>query len=141
MGTVAIFNSRGFTLMEFLVAIVILMVGLLGLLQTINYAISHNMVNQLRQEALLLADERMNHEKIKPFDSISTNATPPSANNVQQVTLQRLVNGAFRNYSVTKTNNSVTTQSKNIELQVTWRYKNQRYVHAISSLVTNVIQK
>ena len=65
-------NNQGFTLIEFLVAIVILMVGLLGLLQTVNYAIVNNTTNQLRQEALLLADERMNLEKSKKFTAIST---------------------------------------------------------------------
>lgn len=133
-------NDCGFTLVEFLVAIVILMVGMLGLLQTVNYAINHNMTNQLRQEALVLADEWMNREKVKAFDRISSpstftpNLTPPYLRSIPLN--QRLVNGAFRNYSVTMTTNDTSPQSKNIDIQVTWNYKGQRFVHSISSLVT-----
>lgn len=129
MVTTANTNNRGFTLIEFLVAIVILMVGMLGLLQTVNYAISHNMENQLRQEALVLGDEKMNVEKALPYDSI------PGSGFVSY-SASRMVNGAFRMYSVTKTNSSLTTQSKNIDMQVIWRYKGHRNVHSISSVVS-----
>lgn len=122
-------NNKGFTLVEFLAAMVIMMVGLLGLLQTVNYAINHNMSNQLRQEAAMLADDLMNQEKIKTFALI---ATPV----VTGVTVPRVVNGAFRNYSVVQTNSDLTLQSKNIDIQVSWRYKNVRFNHSISSLVS-----
>ena len=122
-------NIQGFTLIEFLVAIVILMVGLLGLLQTVNYAIVNNTTNQLRQEALILADERMNLEKSKTFTAISTHTRSDTA--------QRLVNGSFKNYSVVKNNTTLTSQSTNIDMQVIWRYKGQRYVHSVSSVVAN----
>jgi type IV pilus assembly protein PilV len=122
-------NNKGFTLAELLVAMVIMMVGLLGLLQTVNYAINHNMSNQLRQEAAILADNRMNQEKIKAFDHISSPLVTP-------FTVRRVVNGAFRNYSVVKTNSDLTLQTKNIDIQVLWRYKNERFNHSISSLVS-----
>lgn len=125
-------DTRGFTLIEFLAAIVILMVGLLGLLQTVNYAIHFNMGNQLRQEALLLADEQMTLEKAKPFDSISTSPSP----RVRVTPVPRMVNGAFRSYSVVKTNSDVTSQTKSIDLQVSWRYQRTRFVHSIVSLVS-----
>ncbi len=63
-------NGDGFTLVEFLVAIVILSVGLLGLLQALNYSIGHSMSTRLRDEAIMLADERMASEKSRTFDSI-----------------------------------------------------------------------
>lgn len=122
-------NNKGFTLVEFLVAMVIMMVGLLGLLQTVNYAINHNMSNQLRQEAAMLADDRMNQEKIKTFELISSPV-------MRSVTVPRVVNGAFRNYSVVKTNSDLTLQTKNIDIQVSWRYKSERFNHSISSLVS-----
>jgi type IV pilus assembly protein PilV len=129
MGIPVISNKRGFTLVEFLVAIVIMMVGILGLLQTVNFSIHHNMNNQLRQEATLLADDMMNQEKAKPFDLISTTTR------VYPVS-QRVVNGAFRNYSVVKTGSGVTGQTTQIELDVSWHYKQDRFVHSISSLAS-----
>lgn len=132
METAAICNRAGFTLIEFLVAIVILMVGLLGLLQTVNYALSHNVGNQLRQEAIMLADERMNQEKSMPFALIPTTPAPYEDSG----TVQRPMNNGFQNYSVVTRNSDLTNQTKNIDVQVIWRYKGSRYVHSMSSLVS-----
>ncbi|WP_239077494.1 prepilin-type N-terminal cleavage/methylation domain-containing protein [Geobacter sp. SVR] len=123
------FDNKGFTLIEFLVAIVILMVGLLGLLQTVNYAIVHNTTNALRQEALVLADERMNLEKAKPYALIQ-------APYLRNFSSSRVVNGGFRMYSVAQNNTALASPTKNIDIQVSWRYKNQRFTHSISSLVS-----
>lgn len=50
-------NRSGFTLIEFCVAVLIMMVGLLGLLQAVNMATQHNLGNLLRNEAISVADE------------------------------------------------------------------------------------
>jgi len=55
----ALKNNNAFTLIEFVVSVLILTVGLLGLLQTINTAISNNMGNTLRNEATVVADEQL----------------------------------------------------------------------------------
>jgi len=124
-------NNIGFTLIEFLVAIVILTVGLLGLLQSVNYAISTNMQTQLRDEGVRLADERMATEKSKVFDAISTNQR------AEKVEVN--VMNTFKNYSVVKNTSSVTSNTKNVQIDIIWKYKNQRYNHVISSLVTKSI--
>lgn len=128
METAAICNKKGFTLIEFLVALVILMVGLLGLLQTVNFAIVNNMTNQLRQEAITLADERMQIEIAKSYDSI------PIA--VTNETVQRIVNGAPRTYTIVLTNTKPTGRTISIDLRLNWSYKGQQYSHAITSLVS-----
>lgn len=130
MAITANINNKGFTLIEFLVAIVILSVGLLGLLQAVNYAIVNNMTNSLRQESFLIADERINSQKAKPFDLISTPGVARGSN------VQRLVNGAFRNYSVVMMNTAPTSKSKQLDVQIRWKYKKVPYNHSIVSLVT-----
>lgn len=128
METAAICNRRGFTLVEFLVAIVILMVGLLGLLQTVNYAIVHNMTSQLRQTAILVADERMQLEMAKGFGNITLGATNETA--------QRVVNGSQYTYTVVVTNSAPTARTINVDVRVGWNYKQQSYQHAIVSLIS-----
>lgn len=129
METIVNRSEAGFTLVEFLVALVIALVGVLGLLQTVNFAIHHNMSNQLRQEALVLADETINLEKSQPFDSI---VVGPARN----FNASRMVNGAARDYAVTVTNTGMTAQSKAIDLQVSWNYKGQTHNHSISTVVS-----
>jgi type IV pilus assembly protein PilV len=121
-------NNNGFTLLEFLVAIVILSVGLLGMMQAVNSAIGHNMTTQLRDEAVRLADEKMAVEKSKTFDSISTTTKRENV----QITIAK----AFKNYSVVKKGTSITASTKTVQIDVFWQYKGKRSSHVISTLVS-----
>jgi len=124
-------NNEGFTLIEFLVAIVILMVGLLGLLQAVNVAVTSNMQNQLRNEALVVADRAMAYELAKGFDSVST-----SAKNVND---QRRVLNALINYSVSRTG-AEFQNSKEVRFEVSWRHRGARYTHNAGGLVSKAQQ-
>ena len=126
-------DNSGFTLIELLAAMVIMLVGLLGLLQTVNVALLHNMSNQLRNDAILVADERMSLEMTKPFDLIST--VPPNPGpNVKNVV--RKIYNADNSYTVTKTGASVTSNTKSVSIVVSWTYKGQSYTQNISSLIS-----
>lgn len=121
-------NRSGFTLVEFLVAIVILMVGLLGLLQTINVAIDQNLNNVFRNEAVTVVDEMMMKKRAKAFDSLSTG--------VKAGVTTRNIRGILKNYSVAESVDSVTTNSKQISIEATWTKKNSRYNHSATSVVS-----
>src|SRR5512136_3093130 len=69
-------NNGGFTLIELMVAMVITLVGLLGLLQAINMAIEHNLKNQLRDEAVLIAEQWMGNLKTRGFNQLSGVSSP-----------------------------------------------------------------
>ena len=130
-------DESGFSLVEFLVAMVILSVGILGLLQAVNIAISHNMTNQLRLDATLLADAELSRELSKGgtstgFDAIST----PTSPHVSNYPVRRQVMSGFRSYSVTRTNTVITDNTKQIAVQVRWRYKGAPYTHEASSLIS-----
>jgi prepilin-type N-terminal cleavage/methylation domain-containing protein len=135
-------SNKGFTLVEVLVAVVILTIGLFGLMEAVVFSLNHNLNNQLRQEAASVADDVMVLEKAKPFDAISTIPTPGyGAYNFHQLTSSRInlriVNGAERRFTVTKRNLAQTSKSTNIDINVTWTHKQQQYSQSISSLVTN----
>lgn len=133
METAAICNSKGFTLVEFLVALVILLVGLLGLLQTVNYAIAHNMTNQLRQEAVMAADEQLQLEMARSFKELAdaANAADPDP-----ITVQRIVNGVPYRFEFKTAYAPLAERTVNISIQVDWNYKNVAYSHGVSSLVS-----
>jgi len=122
-------DNQGFTLIEFLIATVVLMIGLLGMLQGINVAMDKNVQNMLRSEAMTVADERMMLKRGKAFDAISTNTSYSY--------LQRYSRGVFKNYSVQEIGSLATSSSKEIRITVAWKYRKLRYTHVVSSFVTN----
>lgn len=126
---------RGFTLIEFLIATVILTVGMLGLLQSINVAIEHNLGNVLRDEAVVLADERMMMKRAKAFAAISTTVSSPPAS-----TVDRTVRGISKNYSVQEIVNMPTSLSKELVVNVTWSHKSKTYSHSLSTIVSTFPQ-
>lgn len=115
-------NDSGFTLIEFLVAILILMVGMLGLLQSVNVALQYNASTQLRNEAVMVGDEQMSRELAKPFDLISTVTGTRS--------VSRPFFGGYKNYSVTRSGVDMTN-SKQVTVEVNWTYKKERFTHEV----------
>jgi type IV pilus assembly protein PilV len=116
-------TEEGFTLIEFLVAIVILMVGLLGLLTALNLGIKHNTGNKLRNDAIMLADQEMATQRVSNFAGIAA-------------TNQRVAVG-FVNYSVVKVVSILSTTSKSVAVNVSWRERSMKKTHSLSTVITN----
>lgn len=134
-------DSRGFTLIEVLVAIVILMIGLLGMLSGIDLALKENVKNTLRNEAVLVADDLMMSTRAKQFISLSTTVTPAFVFDLTRFPeSRRYVRGLYKNYSVRRTITPKTPQTKEVVIEVSWNYKNQQYTHAVSSFVSTTNQ-
>ncbi len=122
-------NDRAFTLVEVLVAIIILTVGLLGMLQVINLAIVTNMQNDFRNQAVLIAEEELAQKKSLPFSNIT-------AHEQKSLHVKAPLRNASVNYSVTYMVDDVGN-SKKIDVGVRWQLKNNTYEHVISSMVAN----
>lgn len=132
----AYLNKKGFTLIEFLVSIVILMVGLLGLLQTINVALGESLKTQIRNEAVVVVDEEMAKELAKGYDGINLGENFSVFSNY---TVSKKMMNTFKLYSVSKTGDSLQN-SKQVAITVSWKYKGQRYTHNATSVVTKTNQ-
>ena len=118
-------NRSGFTLVELLVAIVIMMVGLLGLLQSVNIAMEYNLKNQMRGEVVRVAQDAMNEMRSRPFDLVSstTRTVPTSLRNIN------------RNYTVRRTVISAGSPVSNkYQVDVIWKYKNVSTTHSVMSV-------
>ena len=127
MGT-PLSNSQGFTLIELLAAIVILMVGLLGLLQSVNIAMEHDLRNLYRDTAVRLAEQKMNEAKGLAYTNITSYSVPR--------TLAVPVRNASEDYSVlrTVTQSSPADISRQIDIRVSWAYRNVTTMHTVSSM-------
>lgn len=123
-------NSSGFTLIEFLVSTVILMVGLLGLLQVINVALEKNLETAFRNEAVVLADDIMMEARGVSFPLIVSGVKTAKPRNVR---------GIFKSYSATVTVANPLANSKEISVEVTWKYKNAAKKHQVSSAVSQIL--
>lgn len=117
-----------------MVAMLITMVGLVGLLQAVNLAMEHNLRNLLRDEAVLTGEKVMAYQKVRPFDQISTNplgANPLKKNHPPPFN-SRLRSGSVR-YTVEPTSYSLST-AKELIVPVKWTYKGVEYTHEVRSI-------
>jgi len=120
-------NKRGFTLIEVVVAMGIMLVGLLGLLATANLAMDFNTRDYMRDEAVRVGERFMNSAKNAAYSSITAGTTND--------TYTSTIRGISKTYNVTRTVNQLTN-TKHVSIVVNWTYKGQNYFHGVDSVVT-----
>ncbi|OGT99250.1 MAG: hypothetical protein A2X80_10250 [Geobacteraceae bacterium GWB2_52_12] len=118
---------KGFTLIEVMVAVLVLSVGLMALIQTLGYAISFNFSNKLRNDAIMVAGRAMGHERSRPFEQISS----------VKSTVKIPFALSFANYSVRKNVDPLGSNSKMVQFDVSWRDKQVKKHHYLSTTITN----
>lgn len=122
-------NSRktGFTLIEVMMAMLIMTIGLMALMQTLGNAISHNFSNKLRNDAVMIADRAMMRDRSSLFTNIS------SVNSFEKVPFAL----GFVNYSVIKnvTKFGSFSSSKNVRLTVSWRDRGVKKQHSLTTII------
>jgi type IV pilus assembly protein PilV len=124
---------RGFTLVEVMIALVITLLVFLALMQTALVGIDSNMINVLRDEAVNIAEMRMNEARNTPFDSLASAAPETVSRNLRNIT-------NFQ-YTVTRTVTSRGTDNKQIDITIRWEWKEKTvangnpYTHSISTIL------
>lgn len=151
-------NKKGVTLVEVMIALVILLLVSLALMQTALVSINANMNNVLRDEAVSIAEQRLNEARNLPYALIvSDSTTIPTPNDCPttftvgpQFPLDTAVPGSFdspvkrsfRNI-INKdycTNMTVTTlgaagDARQVSIQVIWNWKGEAFSHTITTLI------
>ncbi|NVN99834.1 MAG: prepilin-type N-terminal cleavage/methylation domain-containing protein [Geobacteraceae bacterium] len=135
-------NPYGFTLTEFLVAIVILMFGLMALLQSVNIAIATNGSEKKRAAAVQLADQALGRVRVMAFSTITSNGLKTTTE-YPNLTKSAYAGLAFVNYSVSDkvtkfaNNSTVSVYTKNVQINVSWKEKGVRKTHSIATVIAN----
>lgn len=127
-------DNKGFTIVETLVALMIVMVMLLGLIQAALLSIDNNLRNVLSDEAVRIAEQEMSGVKNTPFDNLIVG----TSNKTLNVSLRNIVNFP---YTVTTNISSPSADSRRIDISVTWQWKEKTqangnpYVYSVSTIV------
>ena len=121
-------NDAGFTVLEFMVASLILMVGLLGMLNGVMIAGQRSLETSLRNEAITLADEQMTQELAQGFGGLAVASTKNPT--------PRTVLGVQKSYSTAINVVAPTANTKQIDITVTWSYRGTPKSHSISSAIS-----
>ena len=147
-------GPKGVTLVEVMIALVILLLVFMGLLQAALLSVDHNLRNIMRDEAVRIADQRMNGRlddsggtrydglRIISFQALDAMAT--GAAWTAPVTVQRNFRDVTRPFSVcwriTRLGDSETIR---IQVAVGWNHRGEiplqgptgtEYVHQITTL-------
>jgi len=146
-------NTGGVTLVEVMVALVILLLVFMGLMQSALLSIDHNLRNNLRDEAVAIADQRMNGRlnddsntrfdglRTVPFDTLAATATWPAWTPTIKVT--RDLKNVGKPFNVSSRIRNYDANTIRIDVAVGWNHRNENalqaptnteYVHRITTL-------
>lgn len=126
-------DKKGFTLIEVMVAILIMMVGVLGLLSTMNVAMKHNVENQRREEVVRVAEEIMNDMRTRQFNFQNID---PSFNPMTTVTSK--LRSSPVTYGVIRRPTTISPGvTDQYQVDVRWAYKNYSALHTIVTIRGN----
>jgi len=130
----ALQNKKGLTLVEVMIALVVLLVVSLALMQTALVSIDSNMTNILRDEAVGIAEMRMNEARNIPFDNLVAGASVGTV-------WRNFRNIANFQYTVTRTVTDLNSDNKQVNITVIWEWKENTVAngnpltHSITSIV------
>jgi type IV pilus assembly protein PilV len=123
-----------------MMAMLILIVGMLGLLQAINLAVETNLRNQLREEAVHVGERVMNEFRGKGFANISTASPETQKLQFKTYSIPSKIRGTTRKYGVARASTVISTatpKTKQLEVVVTWKYKGIEYLNRVELSVAD----
>lgn len=124
-------DNSGFTLVEVMVATVIMAVGLLGLLQAVGVALDHNMRNELRGQAVYLGEKYMNELRGQSFDNYSVY---PGQHYSPFTVANTVRGGGGPPFTIERVVQDIGSQyNKQLQVTVTYTYKNQQYQNRVTA--------
>jgi len=132
-------NNKGMSLIEVMFALVLLLLSTLAMMKTGLLAVQTNMVNSLRDEAVSVAEERMNELKNELFSASATSIllNPTGASGVADATVVRKLRATSVTYTRTRIVAAINTTppARQVSVIVTWSYRGQSYTHGITSIM------
>ncbi|NWF75081.1 MAG: prepilin-type N-terminal cleavage/methylation domain-containing protein [Nitrospirae bacterium] len=146
-----LYNDKGVSLVEVMIALVVLLLVFIGLLQAALLGIDHNMRNLLREEAVNVAAARLEEVRNEPFANVVSDTTslPGGVDCPNTFTNGERIQRTFRNITkdfctnitckdVDGDDNCATddaaSNTKRINVRVTWRWKGEDFIQSATTL-------
>jgi len=122
----------GLSLVEVMIALVIVLLVFLALMQTALVSIESNTVNILRDEAVSIVEQRMNEARNSPFDSLV------SGSQIERRKIRNLKDPSNPSLDFPFTTNTNITNlggdNKQVNIVVSWQWKGNPYTHSITTI-------
>ena len=120
-------------------ALFILLVSMLGLLQATSYIGQENIKNQMRDEAVQIAEESMATFRAVPFALVSTNYPAATPHAYAPLYVPSALRGVSKNYTVLRSATFLSSSNNSIsmDVRVLWNYKNWSTEHEVVTLRSN----
>jgi prepilin-type N-terminal cleavage/methylation domain-containing protein len=125
-------NKKGFTLIELMVAMAILFISMTAILDFIVQYHRINLENTMRNEAIRIAEARIENLRNTNFSAITAGAEPAPG-------IQRIIRNLTVNYLVEWTVSPLSGNSTAVQVKVTWSFKGINHRHDASTIISTEI--
>ncbi len=126
-------NSKGMSLIEVMIAILLLFVVSVALMQTSLLGFQQNMRNSMREEAVRIADQMVGDLRARAF---TQEATDPVLNvPVSHATVTRNLRSFQAGFVTRTTITDISTQVKQVAVEVKWDFKGSTFSHTTNAIL------
>jgi type IV pilus assembly protein PilV len=126
----AIRNRKGFTLIELLVSILVLSIGLMAMLDGLANYVRINIDNQMRNEAMRIAETALETLRNARFSDVQTGAV------VITTPEQRRFRNIPVNFAVSWTRTNISSNTVAVQVSVTWSHRSVNHRHDAASIIS-----
>lgn len=143
----ALQSKKGSTLIEVMIALLLFLIVSVALTQTSLISLENNIKNELRDEAVRIASERMEEARNIVFDNLMSDATPGANLEIPAckkppvsdpanypVKITKKVRNTDIDFGSRRTVRPLGSDAKEITILVRWQHKDTCYAHSISSI-------
>ena len=128
-------DEEGMTLLEVMIALVLTSVTALALSQSALLAMKTNLRNELRAEAVSVAEQRMSELRSTPFPVSTSNDLSATTGLVTEPTVTRMVRSGVYAFTPDRQVSDVNNNSKQVTVTVQWTYTGVVCQHSVATLL------
>lgn len=135
-------DIKGVTLIEVMIALVVLLIVFLGLLQASILGIENNLRNQMRDEAVNIAAERVNEARSMVFNDLASDPAGAlvlaSCPDNPYIQIDRNIRNITASYGTRRTVEDLEAaapiNTKRITILVRWQQRNECFTYRLTTL-------